>query len=88
MQAVLAIAFEAVIFAYHQNEISIIDSERLDQKGFGSELATAYANARSLLVYFVLFMIAQIFTVVLVIDAVRRFNFSEPGVYTYSMQLS
>lgn len=70
MQAILAIVFESVIFQYHAEQISILDSENLDQKGFGDSLATAYANARSLLVYFVLFMIAQIFTVLLVVDAV------------------
>lgn len=35
------------------------------------ELKSAFANARSLLVYFILFMIAQLFTVVLVVDAVK-----------------
>ncbi|KAI9321431.1 hypothetical protein BX666DRAFT_1902055 [Dichotomocladium elegans] len=74
IQAVLAIVFEAIIFAYHANQISIIDKERLDQKGFGENLTTAYANARSLLVYFVLFMVAQVFTVALVIDAVYQKN--------------
>jgi len=33
-------------------------------------MTTAYANARSLLVYFILFMLAQVFTVILVVDAV------------------
>lgn len=35
-----------------------------------TSMTTAFANARSLLVYFVLFMIAQLFTVILVVDAV------------------
>lgn len=72
VQAVLAIIFEAVIFSYHATQISIIDRERLDQKGYGLELTAAYANARSLLVYFILFMVAQVFTVGLVVDAVRE----------------
>lgn len=73
MQAVLAIVFESVIFSYLAAEINIIDTQQLDQKGFGINLATAYANARSLLVYFVLFMIAQLFAVILVVDAVNIF---------------
>lgn len=71
MQAILAIVFEAIIFQAHANEINIINQERLNQKAFGQTLIVAYANARSLLVYFVLFIIAQIFTVILVLDAVR-----------------
>ncbi|CDS06143.1 hypothetical protein LRAMOSA08671 [Lichtheimia ramosa] len=74
VQAVLAIIFEAVIFSYHATQISIIDRERLDQKGYGLELTAAYANARSLLVYFILFMVAQVFTVGLVVDAVYQKN--------------
>jgi hypothetical protein len=35
-----------------------------------TSMTTAFANARSLLVYFILFMIAQLFTVLLVVDAV------------------
>lgn len=70
LQAILAIIFEAIIFSSHANEINIINEERLNQKAFGQALITAYANARSLLVYFALFIIAQIFTVVLVLDAV------------------
>lgn len=73
VQAVLAIIFEAVIFSYHATQISIIDRERLDQKGYGLELTAAYANARSLLVYFILFMVAQVFTVGLVVDAVSTY---------------
>lgn len=71
IQGILAIIFEAVIFQCHANEINIINEERLNQKAFGESLTIAYANARSLLVYFVLFIIAQLFTVILVIDAVR-----------------
>jgi hypothetical protein len=41
------------------------------------ELYIAFANARSLLVYFVLFMIAQLFTVGLVVDAVIFFYFKK-----------
>ncbi|KAI7858281.1 hypothetical protein BDC45DRAFT_554357 [Circinella umbellata] len=74
IQALLATIFEAIIFAYHANQISIIDKERLDQKGFGDNLATAYANARSLLVYFILFILAQVFTLALVIDAIYQKN--------------
>ncbi|KAL0078390.1 hypothetical protein J3Q64DRAFT_1702540 [Phycomyces blakesleeanus] len=74
VQALLAIIFESVIFSYVANEISIIEQERLNQKGFGESLATAYANARSLLVYFVLFIIAQVFTVILVVDAIYQKN--------------
>ncbi|KAK4519155.1 AB hydrolase-1 domain-containing protein [Mucor velutinosus] len=74
LQAVLAIIFEAIIFSCHANEINIINEERLNQKAFGQTLITAYANARSLLVYFALFIIAQIFTVVLVLDAIFQKN--------------
>lgn len=70
----LAIIFEAIIFSSHANEINIINQERLNQKAFGQSLVTAYANARSLLVYFVLFIIAQIFTVILVLDAVSNYR--------------
>ncbi|KAI7893142.1 uncharacterized protein EV154DRAFT_502590 [Mucor mucedo] len=73
-QSVLAIIFEAIIFSCHANEINIINQERLNQKAFGQSLVTAYANARSLLVYFVLFIIAQIFTVILVLDAIFQKN--------------
>lgn len=74
LQALLAIVFEAIIFQAHANEINIINQERLNQKAFGQTLIVAYANARSLLVYFVLFMIAQIFTVILVLDAIFQKN--------------
>ncbi|GAN09239.1 conserved hypothetical protein [Mucor ambiguus] len=74
LQAILAIVFEAIIFSCHANEINIINEERLNQKAFGQTLITAYANARSLLVYFALFIIAQIFTVVLVLDAIFQKN--------------
>ncbi|KAI9277093.1 hypothetical protein BDA99DRAFT_555014 [Phascolomyces articulosus] len=73
-QALLAIIFEAIIFAYHANQVGIIDEQRLGQKGVGDGLATAYANARSLLVYFILFILAQIFTVALVVDAIYQKN--------------
>jgi hypothetical protein len=36
-------------------------------------IATTFANARSLLVYFILFILAQIFTVILVVDAVSSY---------------
>ncbi|CEP17800.1 hypothetical protein [Parasitella parasitica] len=74
LQATLAIIFEAIIFASHANEINIINEQRLNQKAFGASLIAAYANARSLLVYFVLFIIAQLFTVVLVLDAIFQKN--------------
>ncbi|KAG0179085.1 hypothetical protein DFQ29_002527 [Apophysomyces sp. BC1021] len=62
VQALLAIAFEAAIFAYVETEIDILKQQQQDS-------TLAYKNARSLLVYFVLFIIAQVFTVILVIDA-------------------
>ncbi|KAI8636337.1 hypothetical protein BD408DRAFT_397583 [Parasitella parasitica] len=74
LQATLAIIFEAIIFASHANEINIINEQRLNQKAFGASLVAAYANARSLLVYFVLFIIAQLFTVILVLDAIFQKN--------------
>ncbi|KAI9485225.1 MAG: hypothetical protein EXX96DRAFT_544323 [Benjaminiella poitrasii] len=73
-QAVLAIIFEAFIFQSHANQINIINEERLNQKAFGQTLITAYANARSLLVYFALFIIAQVFTVALILDAIYQKN--------------
>lgn len=72
LQAVLAIIFESIILGSHATEINIINQERLNQQAFGQTLRIAYANARSLLVYFALFIIAQLFTVILVIDAVIR----------------
>lgn len=69
LQAIVAIIFESIIFDYHSNAVDIIRVQRLDRPEFGESLVTAYANARSLLVYFVLFIFAQIFTVILVFDA-------------------
>ncbi|KAI8339998.1 hypothetical protein BC941DRAFT_419146 [Chlamydoabsidia padenii] len=40
----------------------------------GNEILAAFYNAQSLLVYFVLFIIAQLFTVILVIDAIYQKN--------------
>ncbi|KAI7899385.1 uncharacterized protein BX663DRAFT_478629 [Cokeromyces recurvatus] len=74
LQAILAILFEAIIFQNHANQINIINEERLNQKAFGQALFTAYSNARSLLVYFALFIIAQLFTVVLILDAIYQKN--------------
>ncbi|KAG1443186.1 hypothetical protein G6F56_010768 [Rhizopus delemar] len=74
LQAIFAIVFESIILQNHANEISIINQERLYQQSFGESLRIAYANARSLLVYFALFMVAQLFTVILVIDAVSQKN--------------
>ncbi|KAI9499647.1 hypothetical protein BDB00DRAFT_10913 [Zychaea mexicana] len=74
VQAALAILFEAVIFNYHADTIDIINQQRLNEQHYGQNLLTAYANARSLLVYFTLFIIAQIFTVVLVLDAIYQKN--------------
>ncbi|RCH86975.1 hypothetical protein CU097_008386 [Rhizopus azygosporus] len=74
LQAVLAIIFESIILGSHATEINIINQERLNQQAFGQTLRIAYANARSLLVYFALFIIAQLFTVILVIDAVLQKN--------------
>ncbi|KAI9275654.1 hypothetical protein BDA99DRAFT_193057 [Phascolomyces articulosus] len=74
IQACLAIIFEAAIFSYHANTIDTINLHRFNEDYYGPSLLTAYANARSLLVYFTLFIIAQIFTVILVIDAVCQKN--------------
>ncbi|CAO0803745.1 unnamed protein product [Mucor circinelloides] len=74
LQALLAIAFEAVIFAFHNNEINTINNLNLTSSGTSSSMTTAYANARSLLVYFILFMLAQVFTVILVVDAIYQRN--------------
>lgn len=71
-QAVLAIVFESIIFAFHFNEITAIDNLKSINTTDSSDISATYANARSLLVYFVLFMLAQIFTVLLVVDAVRN----------------
>ncbi|CAO3658982.1 unnamed protein product [Rhizopus microsporus] len=73
LQALFAIAFEAVIFVFHSNEINVINSLQLAVDS-NDDLKTAFANARSLLVYFILFMIAQLFTVILVIDAIYQRN--------------
>ena len=70
MQATLSIILEAVIFNYHATTVDIINDQRLNQPHYGQNLLTTYANARSLLVYFTLFIIAQLFTVILVVDAV------------------
>ncbi|CAO3616484.1 unnamed protein product [Cunninghamella echinulata] len=70
-QAVLAIIFEAIIFSYHSDQIDILNNQKLTK---GDDLTSAFANARSLLVYFVLFIIAQLFTVILVIDAIYQKN--------------
>lgn len=67
----LAIAFEAIIFAFHANEINMIGNLKLSLKD-SSAIMTSFANARSLLVYFILFILAQIFTVILVVDGVRK----------------
>lgn len=56
----------------------MIDSLNLSVKETAA-IATAFANARSLLVYFVLFILAQIFTVILVVDAVS--SIYEPSIF-------
>ncbi|KAI7902537.1 uncharacterized protein BX663DRAFT_511393 [Cokeromyces recurvatus] len=72
-QAMLAIAFEAVIFVFHANEINMV--EKIDKPTETvSAIVVAYADARSLLVYFILFMLAQVFTVILVVDAIYQRN--------------
>jgi hypothetical protein len=38
-------------------------------------ITAAYANARSLLVYFIIFILAQVFTVILVVDAVSDYDY-------------
>ncbi|KAG2208531.1 hypothetical protein INT47_010227 [Mucor saturninus] len=73
LQAILATTFEAVIFAFHANEINLIDSLHLSVDDTVS-MATSFANARSLLVYFILFILAQVFTVILVVDAIYQRN--------------
>ncbi|KAJ8663901.1 hypothetical protein O0I10_000176 [Lichtheimia ornata] len=70
VQAVLGITLEAVIFNYHSTSVNLIYEHRLQELS----LLTAYANARSLLVYYSLFIIAQLFTLVLVIDAIYQKN--------------
>ncbi|KAI7864737.1 hypothetical protein BDF14DRAFT_1731620 [Spinellus fusiger] len=70
----LATVFEAVIFLNHQTEITIISQLQGNPQFTNTALNTAYANAQSLLVYFVLFIIAQVFTVVLVVDAIYQKN--------------
>ncbi|OAD67448.1 hypothetical protein PHYBLDRAFT_183506 [Phycomyces blakesleeanus NRRL 1555(-)] len=74
IQAVLAIVFEAVIFQSHQTEIAGIERLLSSEKNLEDSLGTVQANARSLLVYFILFMLAQVFTVVLVVDAIYQKN--------------
>jgi hypothetical protein len=49
--------------------LDILNQQHLNQGA--DSITTAYANAQSLSVYFILFMIAQIFTIALVVDAVR-----------------
>jgi hypothetical protein len=69
LQAVLAIIFEAVVYSYHQKMLDILNQQHLNQGA--DSITNAYANAQSLSVYFILFIIAQIFTIALVVDAVR-----------------
>lgn len=73
LQAILAIAFEAIIFAFHANEINMISNLKLSLSD-SSAIMTSFANARSLLVYFILFILAQVFTVILVVDAIYQRN--------------
>lgn len=76
LQAALAIIFEAVIYSYHQKMIDILNAQHLNQ---GADVITnAYANAQSLSVYFILFIIAQLFTVALVVDAVNQITYFNP----------
>jgi hypothetical protein len=49
--------------------IDILNQQHLNQGA--DEITNAYANAQSLSVYFILFIIAQLFTVALVVDAVK-----------------
>ncbi|KAI8341393.1 hypothetical protein BC941DRAFT_510597 [Chlamydoabsidia padenii] len=72
VQAILTITFEAVIFSYHSTQINILSEQKLTNNS--DDIASAFANAQSLLVYFVLFIIAQLFTVILVIDAIYQKN--------------
>ncbi|CAO3682411.1 unnamed protein product [Rhizopus stolonifer] len=53
LQALLAIAFEAVIFTFHSREVNMISNLHIDVYQ-DEHLNTAFANARSLLVYFIL----------------------------------
>ncbi|CAM0139858.1 hypothetical protein VKS41_000844 [Umbelopsis sp. WA50703] len=72
LQAVLAIIFEAVIYSYQQRMIDILNAQHLNQGA--DDITSAYANAQSLLVYYILFIIAQLFTVALVVDAIYQKN--------------
>lgn len=73
LQAVVAISLESVIFAIHANEINHITSMGLTDIE-SADTTTAFANARSLLVYFIIFIFAQVFTVILVVDAIYQRN--------------
>ncbi|KAI9272449.1 hypothetical protein BY458DRAFT_539723 [Sporodiniella umbellata] len=73
LQAMLAIIFEAIIFTFHSRQVNMISDSHIDVYK-DEDLNTAFANARSLLVYFILFIIAQLFTVVLVVDAIYQRN--------------
>ncbi|ORX62913.1 hypothetical protein DM01DRAFT_1314611 [Hesseltinella vesiculosa] len=71
-QAILAIIFEAVIFSYQSNLVDILDDQKLTNNN--TDITSVYANAQSLLVYFALFIVAQVFTVILVVDAIYQKN--------------
>ncbi|KAI8061757.1 hypothetical protein BC940DRAFT_309678 [Gongronella butleri] len=72
IQAVLAIIFEAVIMSYQANLVGILNEQKLTNNN--ADIASVFANAQSLLVYFALFIIAQLFTVILVVDAIYQKN--------------
>lgn len=72
LQAVLAIIFEAVVYSYHQKMLDILNQQHLNQGA--DSITNAYANAQSLSVYFILFIIAQLFTIALVVDAIYQKN--------------
>lgn len=81
----MAITLEAIIFAFHAREIAYIDSLYIDVQDIENIVKdTPFANARSLLVYFILFMLAQVFTVILVIDAVSILIYLTTHLHTHN----
>ncbi|RUP42829.1 hypothetical protein BC936DRAFT_138027 [Jimgerdemannia flammicorona] len=69
IQCLTVITFEAIIYVYHTQEVNVLSTEQ-----FNNTNGVEYANARSLSVYHILFMIAQLFMVGMFIDAIYQKN--------------
>lgn len=70
-QCLLVIAFEVAVYALHRQLLILLEADN-----FNTTNVNEYANASSLSVYHILFMVSQLFNLGMFIDAV---SFSYPN---------